>query len=195
MKIRFAIPALAFLAGCTEMMEIPTSNQLDWNPPRLSNSGCPDLSGRYLAPKPADTSYRWAFPRGSEKELHASREVYLRDKNLDVYIIVESQQNGIRTQADNGRNRVGSFTAYDGVMVGCHNATLASRYVYPLRQPGESGGGTCLSYGENRTYLNERNDMVVVFSRRQRCSTWGPLANKTPVKEIVSAPIIFRRVN
>jgi hypothetical protein len=189
-----AIAALALLAGCTEMMEVPTADKLDWNPDRLSASGCPDLSGKYLAPKPAATSYRWAFPSGSERELHPSREIYLRDKDLNVYISIESRQNGIRTEASDGRNHVESFSLYDGKMIGCQSGTLVSRFVYPLRRPGESGGGTCLSYGENRASLNSHGNLVIVFARRQRCSTWGALANRSPISETVAAPSIFQRI-
>jgi hypothetical protein len=188
-----ALP-VALLMGCTEMMEIPATSQLDWNPDQLSIHGCPDLSGRYLAPKPAATSYRWAFPSGSERELHTSREIFLRDKDLEVFVTIHSRDDGVLTEASNGRNRVESFARYDGHMIGCFDGTLVSRYVNSLRRPGESGGGTCLSYGENRASLNSQGNLVIVFAQRRRCGTWGTLDSHQSIKEIVAAPSIFQRV-
>jgi hypothetical protein len=180
------------LGGCTEMMEQPTREELDWNPPTLSKTGCPDLSGRYLAPH--NDNYRWIFPNGSERELHPSREVYLRDKDLNIFITVESRPTGIQIRADNGRNAGESFTVYDGVNVGCHNGVLASRYTGPFIRPAESGNCTSLSYGERRVHRNEQGDLVVVRTQRERCSTWGSLTRRPPPKESTMGPFIFRRV-
>lgn len=185
---------MTLLSGCTEMMEQPTREELDWNPPTLSKTGCPDLSGRYASPEPANISYRWAFPFGFEKELYPSREIYLRDKNLNVFIVVESQSTGIRVQADNGRNSIQSFAPYDGLDIGCHNGILVSRFVGRPIRPGESGNCTSLGYGENHIYLNENRDLVIASFRRTRCSTWGSLKKQDPKERIAARPTVFRRL-
>jgi hypothetical protein len=191
---RLLVVGTMFLSGCTEMMEQPTREELDWNPPTLSKTDCPDLSGQYLAPTPAATRYRWIFPSGSERELHPTREVYLRDKDLNIYITVESRPTGIRIQADNGRNVVESFTAFDGAGTGCYHGVLVSRYMGSLIRPGESGNCTSLSYGERRVLKNEQGDLVVVRTQRERCGTWGSLTSKASSKESTMGPFIFRRL-
>ena len=180
------------LCGCTEMLPVPSREDLDWNPPTLSKTGCPDLSGRYLAPD--NGNYRWIFPGMSERSVYGTRDVYLRDKDLNIFITVESRQTGIQIRADNGRNSGESFTAYDGVDVGCHNGVLVSRYTGPFIRPAESGNCTSLSYGERRVHRNEQGDLVVVRTQRERCSTWGSLTRKPPSKESIMGPFIFRRV-
>jgi hypothetical protein len=182
------------LGGCTEMMDQPTREELDWNPPTLSKTGCPDLSGRYLAPRPGSISYRWAFPFGYEKDLYSSRDVYLRDKELDVIVTLESNATGIRVRVDNGRSQVESFAAYDGETIGCHSGMLVSRFSGRLIRPGESGDCSSLSYGENRISVNRNHDLVVESSRRARCSTWGSLKNQQPKTQVLARPSIFRHV-
>ena len=179
------------LAGCTEMMDAPTLDQLDWDPPKLSTQNCPDISGRYLAP--GNDDYRWIFPEMSERDLHKSREVYLRDKELKVFVTITSDSNGVGVQAGDGKNQVASYTAYDNVMFGCYRQTMASRFIYPQRGPGENGRCTIMEYGERRIRKDLEGNLIVVRVIRQRCSTWGSLKDVTP-KEYVMGPFIFRKV-
>jgi hypothetical protein len=180
------------LGGCTEMMEQPTREELDWNPPTLSKTGCPDLSGRYVAPD--YLHYDFVFPVGIKESLYKSWEMTQRDKHLPIQVVVKSQADGILVQADNGRNRVELFTAYDGVNVGCDKGVLVSRFVSPLRTPGESGGCTRLNYGERRLQRYPSGDLSAEESHRNRCSNWGSLTSKPPSKESTMGPFIFRRV-
>lgn len=181
-----------FLCGCTEMMEQPTREELDWNPPHLSKTGCPDLSGQYVAPD--YLHYDLVFPVGNKGTLYKSWEMTQRDKDLPIRVVVKSQLDGILVQANNGRNQIESFTAYDGVNVGCANGVLVSRFINPLRTPGESGGCTQLSYGERRLQRYSTGDLSAEQSHRSRCSTWGSLRNKTSPKEAIMGPFIFRRI-
>ena len=182
-----------FLVGCTEMMEQPTREELDWNPPTLSKTGCPDLSGRYLAPKPGSITYDSVFPHGHGKELYPSAEIYRRDKDLNVLVTVESRPTGIYVQADNGRSRSESFAPYDGEDIGCHGDKVVSRFVGQLVRPGESGDCSHVGYGESRLSINSTGDLVVEFSQRTRCSTWGSLKNQKP-KVITAKPEVFSRI-
>ena len=189
-----ALLSILLLSGCTEMLPEPSREELDWNPPTLSKTGCPDLSGRYLAPQPSATTYRWIFPVRSEKELHTSREEYLLEKDLNVFISINSQPTGVKIRADNGRSAVESFAVYDGTDVGCHDGVLVSRYIGPYIRPGESGHCTSLSYGERRVSRSTNGDLVVVRTHRERCSTWGSLKSKASSKEESMGPFIFRRI-
>lgn len=184
---------VTLLVACTEMLSQPNLHDLDWYPQQLFNSGCPDLSGHYILKSPDGDDYRWLF-LGEYKALYGSRETYLRDKDLDVDITVESRSGGIYVKADNGRNSVDSFTPYDGEKVGCQNSVLVSRYIGPFIRPGESGNCTSLSYGERRVFLSNNGDILVIRSQRERCSTWGALSGKTPSKSDEMPPFIFRRV-
>lgn len=179
------------LTGCTEMMATPTLDQLDWNPPHLSVQNCPDLSGRYLVPASAD--YRDVFPVGSERELFGSRDVYLRDKNLEIYVTLSNGVTAIIVEADNGRNHVQSTTKYDGITVGCYEHMMISRFVGRVNSPGESWRCTSLLYGEKRIYLNAQKDLVVEFERRERCGAFGRLADMQPKQNIIASPVVFRR--
>lgn len=182
------------LSACTEMLPPPNLHQLDWEPPQISSSGCPDLSGHYILNSPKGGDARWLF-LGEYKDIYGSYEISQRDQLLDVQITVESRSDGIYVKADNGRESVDSFTPYDGEKIGCLNHVLVSRYIGPFIRPGESGNCTSLSYGERRVSLNSDGDIVVIRSHRERCGTWGSLSGKTPTKYKGMPPFVFRRVS
>lgn len=108
-------------------------------------------------------------------------ETYLRDREMDVVLTVESRSDGIYVAATNGRERVDAFTRYDGVLVGCAGGVLVSRYVRKPVQHPESGVGVSVSYGEYRiSRAGENGDIQVVGSHRVRCGRWGGLASTAP---------------
>lgn len=192
-RILFGLSLLQTLNACTDLSPIPTVKELDWNPPRISVTGCPDLSGRYIGPDAEN--YRWLFPSYSEKYLYSSHEIYLRDRELDIHVTVESRTDGIHIQADNGRNHVESFTPYDGVMVGCHDGVLVSRFLSTRHGGGaESGACSSFTYGERRTKLNRNGDIEVVYNQRIRCGTFGSFASLPPTEDNTMGPYVFRRV-
>lgn len=180
------------LAACTSLSETPTFQQLDWNPPQLSAVNCPDLSGRFIAPSP--NIYDQIFPRPAfSKGLFANSQIYQRDKALEIIITIQSRPNGVSIRADNGRNHVETFTPYDGVKFGCHNGMIVSRYIGGRYGGAESGKCIAISYGEYFTYLNADGDALVGHTARERCGTFGSLANLSPGKEMVARPVVFRR--
>ena len=187
---------LVTLNACTSLSPIPTVKELDWNPPQIFAKGCPDLTGRYIAPDAED--YRWIFPKDRpEKGLYGgNHKIYQRDKGLDIVVTVESRPNGIFIHANNGRNHVESFTPYDGVMVGCHEGVLVSRFIGPRGGGGETGGCTFFTYGERRTRLNQNGDIEVVYNQRERCGTFGAFKTLPVTKNYPgdARPYVFRRV-
>lgn len=182
-----------FLCGCTEMMEQPTREELDWNPPHLSKTGCPDLSGRYLAPD--YLHYRYALPYGSTNDtLFESWQGTQRDRDLPITVVVEAKSDRIGVQVTNGRKSISAQATLDGENTGCDKSVLVYRFILPLRTPGESGGCTRLNYGERRIRLLASGDLSVEESHRNRCSTWGSLKGQAPAKEYTMGPFIFRRI-
>ena len=168
------------VGACTAFYPPPGVSELYWNPPSISSSGCPDFTGRYVAKSPDGASYRWLL-LDEVRSLYSSRETYLRDREMDVVLTVESRPDGIYVAATNGRERVDAFTKYDGVLVGCAGGVLVSRYVRKPVQHPESGGGVSVSYGEYRiSRAGANGDIQVVGSHRVRCGRWGGLASKAP---------------
>lgn len=172
--------SLLVVAACTTFYPPPSVSELDWSPPSISSSGCPNFTGRYVAKSPDGASYRWLL-LDEVRSLYSSRETYLRDREMDVVLTVESRSDGIYVAATNGRERVDAFTKYDGVLVGCAGGVLVSRYVRKPVQHPESGGGVSVSYGEYRiSRAGANGDIQVVGSHRVRCGRWGGLASKAP---------------
>ena len=195
MRILLGLSLLQTLNACTDLSPIPTVKELDWNPPRISATGCPDLSGRYVAPDAEN--YRWIFPKDRpEKGIYGGNpKIYQRDKGLDIVVTIESRPDGIFIHADNGRNHVESFTPYDGVMVGCHGGVLVSRSLSTRHGGGaESGACSSFTYGERRTKLNQNGDIEVVYNQRTRCGTFGSFASLPPTEDNTMGPYVFRRV-
>lgn len=195
MRILFGLSLLQALNACTDMSPIPTVKELDWNPPQIFVSGCPDLSGRYIAP---DVDYYpWIYPKGEPGTgiFDGNPKIYQRDKGLDIVVTVESRPDGIYIRADNGRNHVESFTPYDGVMVGCHDGVLVSRFLSTRHGGGaESGACSSFTYGERRTKLNQNGGIEVVYNQRTRCGTFGSFASLPPTEDNTMGPYMFRRV-
>lgn len=181
------------LVACTSLSDTPTFQQLDWNPPQISAVNCPNLSGQYLSPDAYD--YEYLFPnRDIGKGLFlGDPKVRQRDQSLEIIITIQSRPNGVSIRADNGRNHVETFTPYDGVKFGCQNGILVSRFIGGRIGGAESGKCIGISYGEYHTFLNTRGDAIVVRNSRERCGTFGALANLSPGKEMVARPVVFRR--
>lgn len=181
---------LVTLNACTSLTPIPTVSELDWNPPRISATGCPDLSGTYFIPARDKLSAQ--IPLG----VPSSPKLFWRDKDLDVTLTIVSKSDGVSFKGVNARDSGEFFLHYDDVMVGCHDGVLVSRFIGSRGGGGESGACTFFTYGERRTSLNQNGDIQVVYNQRERCGTFG--AFKTlPVTIDYSGdarPYVFRRV-
>lgn len=176
----FIFISFLVVGACAAFYPPPSVSELDWSPPSISSGGCPNFTGRYVAKSPYGASYRWLL-LDEVRSLYSSRETYLRDREMDVVLTVESRSDGIYVAATNGRERVDAFTRYDGVLVGCAGGVLVSRYVRKPVQHPESGGGVSVSYGEYRiSRAGESGDIQVVGSHRVRCVRWGGLASTAP---------------
>ncbi len=176
----FVLISFLVVGACAAFYPPPSVSELDWSPPSISSGGCPDFTGRYVAKSPYGASYRWLL-LDEVRSLYSPRETYLRDREMDVVLPVESRSDGIYVAATNGRERVDAFTRYDGVLVGCAGGVLVSRYVRKPVQHPESGGGVSVSYGEYRiSRAGENGDIQVVGSHRVRCGRWGGLASTAP---------------
>lgn len=176
----FVLISFLVVGACAAFYPPPSVSELDWSPPSISLGGCPDFTGRYVAKSPYGASYRWLL-LDEVRSLYSSRETYLRDREMDVVLTVESRSDGIYVAATNGREGVDAFTRYDGVLVGCAGGVLVSRYVRKPVQHPESGGGVSVSYGEYRiSRAGENGDIQVVGSHRVRCGRWGGLASTAP---------------
>lgn len=181
----FLFSLLTVLGACASSLPEPTLDDLDWNPPRISTSGCPNLSGRYVLLAPHGTQYSFLFLGGtpSTPGLMPDAKTYQRDKNLDVFITVESRANGLYVKAENTRASTDVFTDYDGVRVGCSGNMLVSRYMRKPTMSPESGwvGHTSIVYGEKRVFLSGPNrDIHVVSAQRTRCATYTSLKHVSP---------------
>lgn len=173
---------LLALSGCADMFRVPSMDELDWDPASISTSSCPDLSGRYLVEAKYGSNYRWLF-FGDFKSLYPSREVYLKEKDLDVLVAVESRKGGVYVKAENGMRSLESDVFYDGVRVGCSRGDVIYRYMGPPIRHVESSGGVSLSYGEYRLFLDENRDVRVVANHRVRCARFGSLTEVVPGEE------------
>lgn len=180
---------LATLNACTDLSPIPTVKELDWKPPRISATGCPDLSGTYFIP--AKDKLGAQIPLG----VPSSPKLFWRDKDLDVKLTIISKSDGVSFKGVNARDSGEFFLPYDGVMVGCHDGVLVSRFLSNRHGGGtETGACSSFTYGERRTSLNPSGDIVVVYNQRTRCGTFGSFADLPPTEDNTMGPFVFRRI-
>lgn len=195
MKNLIIILCAMVLFGCASTSVTLSFQDLDWNPPDISNKNCPNLTGKYISPKPL--LYDEIFPKPTiSGGLFENNKIYERDKELVVFVTIYSRPDGVLMRADNGRNHVEMFTPYDGVKFGCHGNMLVSRFIGGRTGGAESGRCTGILYGEYRTYLSADGHALVVRDIRDRClSLSRPLMDRPPVREAHSIPTVFLRAD
>jgi len=185
MNVRLTLlGATALLSACADMLPSPIFEDLDWDPPQISTSGCPDLSGRYVLKAPRGGEYNYLFLGGkpSTPGLMPDAKTYQRDKNLDVVVTVESKTDRLYVKAENARASTDVSTQYDGVKVGCSGNMLVSRWWADRSYTSVEGGGyTWYTYGERRVFLSGPDrDIHIVETQRVRCATYTSLKYSSP---------------
>lgn len=192
---KIVIPLTLFLGGtgCSHLHSPPTIHSLDWSPSELSTQGCPDLSGKYVAP-PEGESYRKILPSGSP-DLYMDREDFLDHKDEKIFITIKSTQSGVTIIANNESRSINSSVVFDGMMTGCSNNSLIYRFKSDPTSHPESGGHTSIIYGERIVRKSKQGDIHVYRQQRKRKATYRNLSNTKPYLQYDAGPTIFTKAS